>query len=85
MDDVNTRIERLERSNRRIAMTLIAVLLGGISFVLVGASHSERKPGDTVRAGHFVLEDDEGKEQALNIGSILEVNGRYKFVSLIHD
>jgi hypothetical protein len=33
----------------------------------------------------ILLEDEDGKETALNTGSILEVNGRYKFISLIKD
>lgn len=33
----------------------------------------------------LLLVDENGSERALNTGSILEVNGRYKFISLVND
>lgn len=33
----------------------------------------------------ILLEDEDGSQAALNTGSILEANGRYKFISLIND
>jgi hypothetical protein len=33
----------------------------------------------------ILLVDDSGSEKPLNTGSILEVNGRYKFISLVND
>jgi hypothetical protein len=61
-DEVNARLERLERDNRRLRRWLGAVAVGAIVPILLAASHE--KAGKTLEATKIVLKDAKGKVRA---------------------
>ena len=61
--DLQLRIERLERSNRRLKRVAAAVLLAAGAAVAMGQASPEKPK--TLSAASFVVVDDEGRQRAV--------------------
>lgn len=59
--DIAARLARLEKSNRRLRLTLVAVVVAASSLALVAAGRQDSKPvADEVRAKRIVVVDSDG-------------------------
>jgi len=71
--DIAARLARLEKSNRRLRLTLVAVVVAASSLALAAAGRQDSKPVVAeVRATRFVLDDGSGKE----VASLVSIEGR---------
>jgi hypothetical protein len=63
LDDLTTRLERLERQGRRWKRTAFVVLLGAVALAVMGQAPQHRLP-KSLEAEEFVLRDSRGQVRA---------------------
>lgn len=63
LDELTTRLERLERQGRRWKQTAFVVLLGAVGVVVMGQAPPHRPP-KSLEAEEFVLRDSRGQVRA---------------------
>jgi hypothetical protein len=63
LDDLTTRLERLERQGRRWKRTAFVVLLGAVALAVMGQAPPHRLP-KSLEAEEFVLRDSRGQVRA---------------------
>jgi len=63
LDELTTRLERLERQGRRWRRTAFVVLLGAVGVVVMGQAPPHRLP-KSIEAEEFVLRDSRGQVRA---------------------